>query len=735
MRITFLQSVGVLASLSTGLAWGGPAQPSPAFAKGEFIENHCSECHDDVEKKSDLDLTSLTYNPDNASNRATWIKVFDRVSAGDMPPKKKQRPEPAETTGFTGEISRELVSYEHDGDVRNGRATRRRLNRSEYENVVRDLLHAPWLQLKDMLPEDPVAYHYNKIGEALDVSHLQMSRYMDVAEFALREVMAKQIAPPVTTTTRYYAREQKSFLSNTRKFTNEQERMVIPVLGYQSQYELYGQNGNAPMKLEPPDPANRELKGFVEIASQYDSYWMWFDAFNAPIDGRYKLRFHTFSAWIGPSNSEPGVTTAWWVPDLSNVMPSKRTEPVTVYAETYPRKYRWIGKFDAQTEPSVQEFDAYLLKGETIHPDCARLFRAHVGPDRYRNPLATPEGSPGVGFRWLDVEGPIYDQWPSAGHRLMFGDLPLREISNAATGKPGVEVVSAETEKDAARLLENFIGHAYRHPASDREARRFLPVFDQVMKSGGSFTEGMITAYMAVLCSPEFLTLHAQPGPLDDHAIAERLALFLQNTAPDEELRALAAAGKLREPEVLRAQTERLLDSPKSADFITAFTDYWLDLRDVVRVSPDPVLYGDFIANDLINESALEETRTFVGELIRGDRPVRELVDSDYMMINESLAQLYHVPGVQGVNIRRVPVLAGGVRGGVITQASILKVTTDGNDTSPVKRGAWIMDRILGKPPHPPPPNVPALESDTRGATTVRQRLALHRSESVCASC
>lgn len=719
--------------LGCGVSLGRDA--APPVPATEFIERHCASCHDDVETKGGLDLTSLGYHPEKPENFATWVKVFDRASRGEMPPKNKPRPEAAALTAFTGALARELTAYEQARTARDGRATRRRLNRHEYENVLRDLLGAPWLQLKPMLPEDPEAHHYNKIGEALDVSHLQMAKYLEVAEFALRDVMAKQIAPPATTTTRYYAREQKSFLANTRKFTNEQERMVIPVLGYESQYELYGRHGNAPMKLEPPDPATRDLKGFVEIASQYPSYHMWFDQFSAPIAGRYKLRFMTFSAWIGPSNSEPGLPTAWWIPDLSNVSPSRRQEPVTVYAETPPHQYRWIGKFDAPTTPGVQEMEAWLLKGETIHPDCARLFRSHVGPRRYRNPLATPEGSPGVGFRWLEVEGPFHDPWPSAGHRLLFGDLPLQEGSDPATGKSIVEVVAPAPGKDAARLLRNFVARAYRHPISDRDAQRFLPVYESARKAGETFADAMIAAYTAVLCSPQFLTLQPKPGLLDDHALAERLALFLQNTAPDAELRTLAAAGQLRDPAVRRAQTERLLDHPKAAQFVNAFTDYWLELRKIESVSPDPVLYGEYYLDDLLNESALEETRAFVTELIRADLPVRTLVDSDFVMINERLATLYGLPPFDSVHIRKVSLPPGSPRGGLLTQASILKITTNGNNTSPIKRGAWIIDRILGQPPSPPPPNVPAVEADTRGATTIREQLALHRNSPSCAGC
>ena len=699
-----------------------------------FIDQHCAGCHDDTEKKGGLDLTSLTFQPDNAANLVTWVKIHDRVSSGEMPPKKKPRPAPDALAAFVGTLAHDVTGYEQARDALNGRAPRRRLNRTEYENALRDLLHAPWLPLKDRLPEDPIAHHYNKIAAALDMSHDQLAHYLEVAEFALREVMAKQIERPQPTVQRYYARAQRTFTSNTRKHTNEPERMVIPVNGYVSQYELFGKKG--PMTVGDADPATREIEAFVEIASQYDSYRMWFDAFNAPLAGRYKLRFSTFSAWIGPSAQEPGMPHRWWIPDLANVRPSPRTEPVTVYAETFPRQFRLIGKFDAPTTPGVNEFEAWLLKGETIHPDAARFFRSEQGFWRYRNPLATEQGSPGVGFRWLEVEGPLLDQWPSAGHQLLFGDLPLREVSPAAGKVPAViEVVSTDQAGDAERLLRNFLQRAYRHPVAATEVQRFLPVAKRVWESSGSFTDAMITAYTAVLSSPQFITLQEKPGALDDYAIAERLAFFLQNTAPDDELRAVAKSGRLHDPAVLRAQTERLLTSPKSRQFVAAFSDYWLELRKINDVSPDPVMYGDYYLDDLLSESSLEETQAFVAELIRADLSVCNLVDSDFVLVNEKLAGLYGLPPVAGVALRRVPVPPGSPRGGLITQASILKITTNGNSTSPVKRGAWIMDRILGKPPSPPPPNVPAVEADTRGATTIRQQLDLHRNNPTCAAC
>jgi hypothetical protein len=283
--------------------------------------------------------------------------------------------------------------------------------------------------------------------------------------------------------------------------------------------------------------------------------------------------------------------------------------------------------------------------------------------------------------------------------------------------------------------MTNFVQRAYRRPVSKAEVNRFLPVVDATLKTGGSFADAMMSGYTAVLCSPEFICLTEKPGKLDDYAIASRLSFFLWNSAPDAELRALAAKGKLRDPATLRAQTDRLLNDPKSERFVNAFLDYWLDLRRMMATAPDEILYNDYYLDDLLTESALAEPRAFFTELLRGDLPARNIVASDFAMLNEKLAAHYGLPPIEGVALRKVPLPADSVRGGLLTQAAVLKVTANGTTTSPVLRGAWIMERILGQPPPPPPASVPAVEPDIRGATTIRQQLDQHRSQESCAVC
>ena len=298
-----------------------------------------------------------------------------------------------------------------------------------------------------------------------------------------------------------------------------------------------------------------------------------------------------------------------------------------------------------------------------------------------------------------------------------------------------VDVISENPRNDADRLLRGFMRAAYRRPVRDADVERFLGLFDREYDLGSGFARSMLTAYTGVLASPGFVFVEEQPGKLDGLALATRLSLFLWNSTPDAALRALGEKGELAKPEVLRAQTERLLNDPRSARFVEAFTDYWLDLRKIDDTSPSSTIYNDYEMDDPLKLAALDEPRLFFAELLRADRPTRDIVDSDFTFLNERLANLYGIPGVKGAQMRRVALPPGSDRGGLMTMASVLKVTANGTTTSPVLRGHWITERILGLETPPPPPGVKAVEPDIRGAVTIRQQLAKHREDPTCASC
>jgi len=696
------------------------AQPNPRA----FIEKYCLECHDTDTKKGGLDLEKLNSEFDSG-NFTEWVKIHDRVAKGEMPPGKKARPEPADLRAFTNSLAKSLISFDEANVAKEGRATKRRLNRYEYEETLRDLLSLPYLEVKSFLPEDRESHGFNKIGDALDVSHVQMARYLSAAEFALRQAMASQVARPETQTKRYYTWEEREFWGKI-KLEGPPNRRTFPLIGLDLQTNIMAEQ--RPRMQKTTDAERKEKESMAVVVSTYEPTEIRFGGFRAPVAGKYRLRFSGYSISMGPKYTE--------------VSSAKRSEPVTIYAETPPRSLRKLGSFDFTPEPSVHEIDAWLLAGETIRPDAARLFRSR--PPDHKNPLATSEGMPGVAFGWMEVEGPITDQWPPAGHQLLFGSLPLKDLpptvmTNRAGIKrqmaAGVEVFSSDPEHDAEKLLRGFMQKAYRRPVRERDVQTFLGISQRALKKGYGFTDSILAAYTGVLCSPQFLYFEETPGRLDDWALAERLSYFLWNTCPDQELQQLAKKGELHRPKVLRAQTERLLNDPRSQNFINAFLDYWLDLRFIAGTAPDEELYPDYQLDDLLSESMIGETQGFFSELIKNNLGVTNLVASDFAVLNERLARHYGIDGVKGVQLRKVSLPKDSLRGGLLTQASVLKVTANGTTTSPVKRGAWIMTRILGKPPTPPPPNLPAIEPDIRGATTVREQLAKHRNQESCNAC
>jgi hypothetical protein len=380
---------------------------------------------------------------------------------------------------------------------------------------------------------------------------------------------------------------------------------------------------------------------------------------------------------------------------------------------------RHIGYFDAPPgEPRVIDFEERLLqKNDTIKVTPVALPFVHLKHE------TMPEyPGPGLHIHWMEVEGPFAEEWPSESYRRVFGAVDPKTATLA----------------DAEKLLRNFLPKAFRRPVIDGEERPFVELVAESLESGTSFDAALRLGLKAVLTSPKFLyfresTTPADDGTLDDYALASRLSYFLWSSMPDETLFELAGRDELHRPEVLRAQVERMLQHPKARAFTENFTGQWLSLREINATTPDKTLYPEF--EELLQWSSLRETHLFFNELLREDLSVRNFADSDFAMLNGRLAEHYGIPDVTGVDFRRVPLRPEYHRGGVLTQASVLKVTANGSTTSPVLRGVWVLDRILGQPVPPPPPNVPAVEPDIRGANTIREQLAKHRSTENCRSC
>jgi hypothetical protein len=355
-----------------------------------------------------------------------------------------------------------------------------------------------------------------------------------------------------------------------------------------------------------------------------------------------------------------------------------------------------------------------------------------LGKDVTQTPgKAAQYKGPGLAVHWIEVEGPLYDTWPPASHRGIFGDL-----AQVVTGKyrERMEVTSQDPLADAERILRALARRAFRRTVTDDDLKPFLTLVKLRLAEKDSFEQAVRVGLTAILSSPRFLFLEEKPGKLDDFALASRLSYFFWSTMPDEELLTLAEQQKLSQPEVLRQQVERLLKDPKAAALATNFCGQWLSLRDIEATIPHYGLYPEF--DKMLQVSMVKEAELFFTELLKNNLNLTNFVASDFSMLNGRLAQHYGIPGLEGLwEFRKVPLPADSHRGGVLTMAAVLKVTADGTNTSPVKRGAWVLERLLGTRPPPPPMDVPPLEPDIRGAKTLRERLAKHRSNAACASC
>jgi hypothetical protein len=693
----------VLVAANAGRVFAQSADPFESQLRG-FLDQHCVGCHGAEVQKRRLRLDELPLTFGDPDVAATWVKVLDRLSRGEMPPKDQPRPAEEDVRAAIAGLQRHL----HEGSLarqrREGRVVLRRLNRTEYETTLRDLLATP-VDVKDLLPDDNIAAGFDNVSAVLDVSPAHLLRYQDAAEKAVRAVIPKR--PQVTMKERRTGRQITEKLKLYQELLGKSARLDGDVL------VLY---------LRNPD--------YIPCATA-----------PAPADGRYRVRICASAVNTG-----------------GKPLPMMCVCRVDQYAreDTDVRAVRDVPAGMAaviEEEFELRERQVIVFAGWSL-PD----FRAweRIRKDRT---LDSDPGLPGLAVHWIEIEGPL-GPWPPAGYQRLFDGVPLKPQSVARAEAEGrtappqpahrpdgwwrydpLVPAPAKPREETERLIRSFLPQAFRRPVDEELQRYYVKLAQAAIDKGASFTEAMVVGYQATLCSPHFLFLTERIDDargerrteLDDHAVAARLSYFLWSSLPDRELRDLADKGKLRQPEVLRTQVERLLNDPKARRFTANFTGQWLDLRRINATSPDPQIYSEF--DDFLFWSMPRETGRFFEEILRADRSLTEFVDSDWTFLNERLAQHYGIAGVSGGELRQVQLPRKSHRGGVLTHAAILKVTSDGTRTSPVLRGKWVLERILGQPPAPPPPDIPAIEPDIRGATTIRQQLDQHRNTPACASC
>jgi mono/diheme cytochrome c family protein len=736
-----------------------------------YLETHCFSCHDSTTKKGGLDLETLPAQFDTRELFDKWARVHDRIAAGEMPPKsRRERPSEKENADVLRLLDAPLHAADAARIAKTGRALFRRLSAQEYENALSDLLHLPGLRIKAMLPEDERRHGYDKIGQALNLSNVHLNQFMDAADIALTAAIATRSTPPPLMRQRYGAAtssETWHWMEHGSAVTlkDKQYDPVVPMPGPEDDL-----NQNQELKKARYAAFDKLLRDYPHSAGFFTGAThrpMIFSLQFSPVyAGHYRIRT---SAW-----------GFWW--DRGKVEPPKRNESFALTAwlpSEGPRFHhspaRWLGLFDVgSTDSRIHEYSGWFEVNDELVFDIGTLNGHEKTTGRFpgdaKGSCAVYTG-PGIALDWFEVEGPIVDQWPPRSHCALFGDLPIRPLahdsgvippkrtpvrqrSRSARARPAngsipakeqdpplESVFSGQPQQDATRLLAQFLPRAFRRPVPAEEVQGYARVAARELERHASFEDAMKEAYKAALCSPDFLFVGVPSGAeagdphirLTDRAIAERLALWFWNSLPDEELVALANEGRLHLYDNLKKQTDRLLADPRSDRFIANFADQWLDLRKIDATQPDLRLYPE--ARTHLIRSMIDETRAYLRELITQNLSVTHLVQSDFAMLNQSLAIHYGIAGVTGCAIRKVALPKDSPRGAFLTQAAVLKVTANGTDTSPVTRGAWINERILGNPIPPPPAGVPALDPDTRGATTIREKLEKHRSDTQCAGC
>lgn len=640
-----------------------------------FLNAHCRDCHDGSSAEAGLDIFSLKSDLNDDATLERWIRIYDRIAEGEMPPPESDQPTVGERSQFTKQLSRSLAA----AHASNKGTVFRRLNRQEYENTLNDLFGTN-LKLAATLPADGRSHEFDNVGSALSISMVQMRRYLEAIQAVMDASIAKTVERPKSNTTKAgYAetRGAEKFLGKQWLKLDDGAVAFFRRLGYPTG-----------MLRE----ANAKGAGFYKIRVTGYAYQS-----TKPI---------TFS--IGATTFARGADKPTF--GYYSMSPG---QPTTIEIEA------WLeDRYMVQIEPYGIS-DAYEIK--------------RGGIENYKGP--------GLAISHVEVEGPLTPSFPSAGHHLMFVGLNRaeKEPSNPTAKtkswyKPEFEIVGDDPKAAVRPVLMRITAAAFRRPTNDDSTEPYAALFNSELDDGATVEEALKTATAAIFCSPDFLFLRERAGLLDDFALASRLSYFLSRTTPDAQLLSVARAGRLTSDEqALKQQVDRLMRASLFRRFIADFTDSWLNLRDIEFTTPDNVLFPEF--DPFLKHSIVDETRQFLQTLISDNLAVRNIVKSDFAMLNSRLAQHYKIDGVDGPEIRKVKLPADSPRGGFLTQASVLKVSANGTNTSPVVRGVFVMERILGKTPPPPPPGISGVEPDIRGSTTLRQLLDKHRNVDSCRSC
>lgn len=638
----------MLATTTAALADDPPAEDAFTAQVFPLVERYCGQCHGPEKPRGNLNLLKYKDVKSVVADREIWDQVHGVLEEVSMPPKDKPQPSAAESETIRHWIEATLSQVEcNTADP--GRVTLRRLNRTEYNNVVRDLIGIDFKPADDF-PSDDVGYGFDNIGDVLTLPPILMEKYLAAAEEIARRAIVTDFPEP-------------------------------PTLSWDAKNGLRG--------------GDRYEDGLVlassgEIGRSYHAF---------PKPGAYKIRVHAFGDQAGP-------------------------EPVKI---AFLLDGREIGRVDVPaTADSPGTYEVLATLDQPEHRVAVSFLNDYYKPEA-EDPRE--RGDRNLYVLSLEVQGPLEAR----------SDLPA---SHRAIVFKTPQVDGLDRRQAARQVIERLASRAFRRPVGNEEIERLVLLDDLAAREGERFERGIQLALTAILCSPNFL-FHVeadrkpfkpnQARPLTPHEVAARLSFFLWSSLPDEELTRLASKDQLKDPAVLEGQVRRMLKDPKAKAIVDGFAGQWLQLRNLRGFSPDPKLFPGF--DDDLRLAMQRESELFFESVLAEDRSLLDFIDANYTFVNERLARHYGIEGIRGDDFRKVE-FPDGRRGGIITQASILSVTSNPTRTSPVKRGKWIMEQVLGTPPPPAPPGVLQLEEQEGQLTgSLKQKMEQHRRDPNCAIC
>ena len=693
------------------------ANPMPM----DFLSTYCFRCHGPEKQKADRRFDFLTGSIEGFKQQELWQEILDQLNLGEMPPEDERQPSDKDRLKIVGIITQGIADSREKFAGKGSHTVLRRLNKFEYANTIGDLLGLnteSWNPAADF-PADILVDGFDNDGEGLVTSGLLLEKYFPAAEEA------------VARATNFVERpETKSYLQKSPFYFQGKESKGLPKLFQVDRFrfvpetpytDLYGRYfrgghlGFLPLRrIEGiPRSGRYTMRVKASAVTRTHSYGKILDDFRNgdPLVMEFASVDRKGSTTVGIGNVTKSLSLASF--ELTDAEP--QWFEWTGYLE---KGYEVEVRFRNGTEAAKRLVRLLLNKADQF-PEFKRFAKMKDGGkgglERWHGTLQAYKG-PRLRVWEIQLEGPHVEEWPPKGHATLYGDLKAENLG----------------PKNIDNQLIKFAKLAFRRPPMGGELEPILGMVQARLGEGVSPLQSLQLGFQAILSAPGFIYLNEGEGELDDYALASRLSYFLWSSMPDAELFELAEQGKLKDSVILTKQVDRMLADPKSKRLTSNFLRVWLELDNIGKMPPSKEFVSFY--RDNLESAMREETNRLFDHVLNENLAPVELLASNYSFLNRELAEHYGIPGLEGNHFRKVR-LPGKSRGGLLGHGSFLTASANGVDTSPVVRGIYVMNKLLDYTPPPPPDDVPEIEPDVRGATTLREQLIKHRADAACAQC